>query len=170
MRTWTGDSGKTRLFCEEATKDSPRVDVCGDIDELNSFIGLARSTISDKYVNSVLKDIQKDLFVIGADLSKSPKNEKTQLTKKRVEELEDAVNSIEKNLPELKKFILPAGSASILHVCRAVCRRAERKTVALKKSEIVSEETIKYLNRLSTLLFDLARLANKNAGAKEEEW
>jgi len=171
-KIWTGDSGKTRLFCDETTKDSMRVDTYGDVDELNSYIGLARARVEDKEVDAILKEIQKDLFIIGADLAKSSKSEKSQLTSEHVKRIEEIVHKIEKELPELKRFILPAGApaAALLHVARSVCRRAERKCIALKKHEIINNEIIKYLNRLSTLLFDLARLTNKKSNIKEEEW
>ncbi|MCX6816154.1 MAG: cob(I)yrinic acid a,c-diamide adenosyltransferase [Candidatus Aenigmarchaeota archaeon] len=172
MKTWA-DSEKTNLFGGEATtKDSLRIDACGDVDELNSFLGLARARLDDKEVDAILRDVQRDLFIIGADLAKAGSREKAVLTKEHVKKLEDMVHKIEKDLPKLTKFILPSGThaAALLHVSRSVCRRAERKCFALKKKEIVNEDIIKYLNRLSTLLFDLARLANKKAGVKEDEW
>ncbi len=171
-KIWTGDSGRTRLFSEETTKDSPRVDAYGDVDELNSFIGLIRSRLEDKETDLILRDVQRDLFIIGADLSKSMKSEKSQLTKEHVKKIEGYVHSTEEKLPELKKFILPTGgpAASLLHIARSVCRRAERKIFFLKRTEIVNDEITKYLNRLSTLLFDLARLTNKKSGMAEDEW
>jgi len=172
MKVWTGDSGKTRLFCEETTKDSQRVDAYGDIDELNSLIGLTRARMDDKEIDKILKEVQADLFVIGSDLAKAANIKKAITTKEMVAKLESAVHEIEDDLPALTKFILPSGTpaAALLHVCRTTCRRAERKVVALKRNEIVNEEIVKYLNRLSTLLFDLARLTNIRANVKEDEW
>src|SRR3989338_3166918 len=141
----TGDSGKTRLFCDETTKDSMRVDAYGDVDELNSYIGLVRARLEDKEIDPILKDVQKDLFVIGADLAKSSKSEKSQLTSEHVKRLEELVHKIESQLPELKNFILPSGTpaSALLHISRSVCRRAERKCVALKRQEIINDEIIK---------------------------
>lgn len=169
---WTGDDGKTRLAGgEQCNKDSPRVDAYGDVDELNSFIGLAITRIDDNSIKRVLKKVQADLFTIGAELAKA-KGEKSRLQKERIEWIEETVKEADSLLPELTKFILPGGSpgAALLHSCRAICRRAERKCVALKKKEIVSEEVVKYLNRLSSLLFSMARLTNKKTGVKDEEW
>lgn len=173
MKTWTGDSGKTALFGGEATsKDSLRVDAYGDIDELNSFIGLARSYTEDIEINGILRDIQNDLFIIGSDLAKADNKQKAILTKEHTLKLEVLIGKIESQLWPLTKFILPGGTqaAATLHVARAVCRRCERKVVALKKQELINEEIIKYLNRLSTLLFGLARLVNKKENIRDEEW
>lgn len=170
---WTGDSGTTRLGGGEmTTKDSMRVDAYGDVDELNSFIGLARAQIDFVDIDETLAAVQRDLFVIGAELAKAPMNEKSKLARERVQWIESAVKKTDMQLPELKKFILPGGSqgAALLHASRTVCRRAERKCVLLKRSELVPEDTIKYLNRLSSLLFSLARLVNKKAKVKEHEW
>ena len=173
-KVWTGDSGSTKLFGEETTKDSMRVDAYGDIDELNSFIGLARARLEDREINEILKEIQKDLFIIGSDLAKAGMkgNKKAVLTKEHVKKLEENVHNADNKLEDLAKFILPGGTpaASLLHISRSVCRRCERKIVLLKRHEIVNGEIPKYLNRLSSLLFSLARLANKNANAPEEEW
>jgi len=174
-KIWTGDSGSTRLFGgEHTTKDSLRVDAYGDVDELNSFIGLVISRIEDKEIELILKDVQKDLFVIGSDLAKagSKGNKKAILTKEQVSKLEDYVHKIDSQLGDLTKFILPGGApaASLLHISRAICRRCERKVVMLKRQEIVNDEIPKYMNRLSSLLFSLARLVNKRANIKDEEW
>ena len=173
-KVWTGDSGSTRLFNEETTKDSLRIDADGDVDELNSFIGLARARLEDGEIDKILGDVQKDLFVIGSDLAKAGAkgNKKAILAKEQVMRIEETVYRIDGELDDLAKFILPSGTpaASLLHVARAICRRCERKVVRLKRDEIVNDEIPKYLNRLSSLLFSLARLINKREGVKEEEW
>ncbi len=171
-KIWTGDSGITKLCCEETTKDSLLVDAYGDVDELNSYLGLVRARLDDKEIDAILKMIQNDLFIIGSDLAKAPKSQKSQLTEEHVKKLEETVHEIQKQLPPLNKFILPSGTpaSALLHIARSVCRRAERKVFFVKRHEIVNEEIPRYLNRLSTLLFDLARLTNKRAGIKEDEW
>ena len=140
-QTWTGDSGSTKLSGGEATtKDSLRVDAYGDVDELNSFVGMARSRVEDKNIDAVLREIQNDLFVIGAELAKAKPNEKSTLSKERVEWIESIVKKVDTQLPDLTKFILPGGSpaAALLHISRSVARRAERKCVMLKRNEIVA--------------------------------
>jgi cob(I)alamin adenosyltransferase len=145
------------------------------VDELNSQIGAARAFLEDKAgpVDQNLRKVQRDLFVLGGDLaSDKTKTNVPRIGKEHVERLEKTVDSTFANLPKLTRFILPNGgiAGSQLQVARAVCRRAERIVVALSRSEEVNPEIIKYLNRLSTLLFDLARLANKLDGVPEEEW
>lgn len=176
MYTRTGDKGETSLYSgKRVGKESARVEAYGAVDELNSQIGAARAFLKDKGgpVDQNLRKVQSDLFVLGGDLA----SDKTltsvpRIRKEYVERLEKIVDSAFVNLPKLTRFILPNGgiAGSQLQVARAVCRRAERTVVALSRSEEVNPEIIRYLNRLSTLLFDLARLANKFDGFSEEEW
>ena len=176
MYTRTGDKGETSLYSgKRVGKESVRVEAYGMVDELNSQIGAARAFLTDKAgpVDQNLRKVQRDLFVLGGDLaSDKTMTNVPRIGKEHVERLEKTVDSTFANLPKLTRFILPNGgmAGSQLQVARAVCRRAERTVVALSRSEEVNPEIIKYLNRLSTLLFDLARLANKLDGVPEEEW
>ncbi|HMU06443.1 MAG TPA: cob(I)yrinic acid a,c-diamide adenosyltransferase [Kaistella sp.] len=180
--TKTGDKGTTALYGgNRVSKASARVESYGNIDELNSFIGLAKSEITDEKVLNQLKKIQFDLFTIGSE-SATPTdkltlaNGKSRLTlmisETEIEELENWMDEYETQLEPLQYFILPGGgkSATALHVCRTVCRRAERSLVFLNESEEVRPELIKYLNRLSDYLFVLARYVSKLNKEKEEYW
>ncbi|HPZ26203.1 MAG TPA: cob(I)yrinic acid a,c-diamide adenosyltransferase [Kaistella sp.] len=180
--TKTGDTGTTALYGgNRVSKASARVESYGNIDELNSFIGLAKSEITDEKVLNQLKKIQFDLFTLGSE-SATPTdkltlaNGKSRLTlmisETEIEELENWMDEYETQLEPLQYFILPGGgkSATALHVCRTVCRRAERSLVFLNESEEVRPELIKYLNRLSDYLFVLARYVSKLNEEKEEYW
>lgn len=177
--TKTGDSGATGLFGGgRVEKDHPRVEAYGEVDELNAALGLARSIELMPRIDEVLVPIQRDLFAIGALLA-TPDHEKMreQLAKARIDEerigeLERAIDAAEAELDPLTSFILPGGTpkAAALHVARTVCRRAERRVVRLAQSIELPTLTVIYLNRLSDLLFTLARLANKRAGAGEVTW
>ena len=177
--TKTGDSGDTGLFGGgRVDKDHPRVEAYGDVDELNAALGLARSIELMPRIDEVLVPIQRDLFAIGALLA-TPDHDKMreQLAKartddERIGELERAINAAEAELEPLQSFILPGGTpkAAALHVARTVCRRAERRVVRLAHEIELPSLSIIYLNRLSDLLFTLARLANKRAGAGEVTW
>jgi cob(I)alamin adenosyltransferase len=177
--TRTGDAGETGLFGGgRVPKDHSRVDAYGDVDELNAFLGLARSAEPMPRIDDVIAPIQHDLFAIGALLA-TPDREKMRehLTKARIGvdriiELERAIDAAEEELEPLKAFILPGGTqkAAALHVARTVCRRAERHIVGLTRSEDIPAIVITYMNRLSDLLFVLARLANKRAGSSEATW
>ncbi len=180
--TKTGDKGTTALYGgNRVSKASARVESYGNIDELNSFIGLAKSEITDEKVLNQLKKIQFDLFILGSE-SATPTdkltlaNGKSRLTlmisETEIEELENWMDEYETQLEPLQYFILPGGgkSATALHVCRTVCRRAERSLVFLNESEEVRPELIKYLNRLSDYLFVLARYVSKLNKEKEEYW
>lgn len=177
--TKTGDDGRTALFGGgRVNKDDLRVSAYGDVDELNAVIGLARSTEMMPRIDEVLAPVQRDLFAIGALLATPhPEEHKKQLEKarisdKRIAQLEQAIDDGEEELEPLKAFIMPGGThkASALHVARTVCRRAERAVVRLRKSEEVPPIVVIYLNRLSDLLFVLARVANHRAGAGEVTW
>jgi cob(I)alamin adenosyltransferase len=177
--TKTGDKGDTGLFGGgRVPKNHPRVSAYGEVDELNSFIGLARATEPMPRIDDILLPIQRDLLAIGALLA-TPNQAKMRehLTKARVDErriqqLERAIDDADLELEPLKAFIIPGGSskAATLHVCRTVCRRAERAVVSMQESEAIPELAIIYLNRLSDLLFTLARLASRKAGVVEETW
>jgi cob(I)alamin adenosyltransferase len=173
--TRTGDQGQTSLVSGERTgKDSLRVCAYGDVDELNSFLGLARTRIAGTEIQTVLQQIQNDLFVLGADLAAPGAPEgKPELIRRisdaEVEMLEKQIDHYNETLPALKEFILPAGTeaAALLHVARAVARRAERAAVRLAQTEKLNIQAIIYLNRLSDLLFVLARVANLQSGSGE---
>lgn len=177
--TKTGDDGDTGLFGGgRVPKDHPRVSAYGEIDELNAVIGVARSVDVMPRIDEVLAPVQRDLFSLGALLA-TPDLEKMreQLTKARISDariaqLEQAIDDGESELEPLKAFILPGGTpkAAALHVARTVCRRAERAVIHLQRDTAVPQIVIIYLNRLSDLLFVLARVANRRAGAGEVTW
>ena len=177
--TRTGDEGDTGLFGGgRVSKDDPRVEAYGEVDELNAAIGLARSIESMTRVDEVLAPVQRDLFSIGALLA-TPDHDrmKEQLTKARIDEeriaeLERAIDAGESELVPLKAFILPGGTpkAAALHIARTVCRRAERRVVTLQRTVPLPQLVVIYLNRLSDLLFVLARVANRRANAGEVTW
>ncbi|MBI3895467.1 MAG: cob(I)yrinic acid a,c-diamide adenosyltransferase [Acidobacteria bacterium] len=177
VTTRSGDEGNTSLASgDRVSKASQRVCAYGDVDELNSFLGLTRSRIVDGELQQLLERIQNDLFVLGADLatpvpeSGSNKPDPVRRTSSaEIENLEKAIDQYNKTLPPLEEFILPAGSeaAALLHVARAVTRRAERQAVHLAQAEHINPHVVIYLNRLSDLLFVLARVVNRQSGSKE---
>ena len=177
--TRTGDEGETGLFGGgRVPKDHPRVAAYGDIDELNSVIGLTRATEPVELFQELLQTIQQDLFAIGGHLA-TPDPERVQkalekaaLSQERVAQFERAMDDAERELAPLRAFVLPAGTpkAAALHVGRTVCRRAERSVVSLARETEVPALFLVYLNRLSDLLFTLARLANHRAGVKDVTW
>ena len=179
--TKTGDAGDTGLFGGgRVPKDHPRVEAYGDVDELNAMLGLARSIEMMPRIDEVLAPVQRDLFSLGALLATpQPDKVKQQLEKARIDDqriaqLERAIDEGEAELEPLQAFILPGGTpkSAALHVARTVCRRAERRVIALAHdpSVHVPPIVIVYLNRLSDLLFVLARVANRRAGAAEVTW
>jgi cob(I)alamin adenosyltransferase len=175
--TRTGDSGETALLGgSRVSKADPRVAAYGDVDELNAWLGLVRAGITDPDLTTMLERIQRDLFAIGARLA-DPRGavanrvEKAAVTDEDAQRLESWIDTLESELPPLRKFILAGGSTAgaSLHVARTVSRRAERSVVALGRDHV--EPTILvYLNRLSDLLFVMARAATRRAGAPELEW
>jgi cob(I)alamin adenosyltransferase len=176
--TRTGDKGDTGLFGGgRVPKTHPRVEAYGDVDELNAAIGLARAIELMPRIDEVLVPLQRDLFAIGAllatpDRDKMKKQlEKARIDERRIKELEHAIDEGDRELEPLKAFIVPGGTpkAAALHVARTVCRRAERRVISLGSDEVPAI-VIVYLNRLSDLLFTLARVANKRAGAGEVTW
>jgi cob(I)alamin adenosyltransferase len=177
--TKTGDDGHTGLFGGgRVRKDHARVEAYGDVDELNAFIGSARSVETMPRIDEILAPVQRDLFAIGALLATPhPEKHKEQLEKARISDariaqLEQAIDDAEEELAPLKSFVLPGGTpkASALHVARTVCRRAERAIIRLQQSEQVPQVVIVYLNRLSDLLFVLARVSNRRTGTGEVTW
>jgi len=176
--TRTGDKGDTGLFGGgRVPKSHPRVEAYGDVDELNACIGLARAIEMMPRIDEVLVPLQRDLFAIGAllatpDREKMKKQlDKASIDDRRIAELEHAIDEGDRELEPLKSFIVPGGTpkAAALHVARTVCRRAERRVIALQGEEI-PDIVVVYLNRLSDLLFTLARVANRRAGAGEVTW
>lgn len=175
--TRTGDSGSTGLFGgPRVSKDDDRIEAYGTVDELNAAIGVARAAGVDETIDDQLAQIQHELFAIGAELA-APDPDRHDLRcvgPAYIETLEQWIDSHELTLPPLKNFILPAGTAAAtqMHVARAVCRRAERRVVTLSRRAegSVSEEVIVYLNRLSDLLFVLARVVNHRAGVQDMPW
>lgn len=177
--TRTGDAGDTGLFGGgRVPKDDIRVEAYGDVDELNAVLGVVRSTNPFPRIDDLLLTIQHDLFAVGALLATPDRAKmeqhlsKAALDDKRISELERAIDSCDADLEPLKTFILPGGGekAAALHFARTVCRRAERRVVTLAAKVEIPTIVIVYLNRLSDLLFTLARLANKNAGTGEVAW
>jgi len=171
--TRTGDAGETSLFGgARVAKNDPRIDAYGTVDELNAFIGLARASWPDAPFDAQLASVQSDLFDIGAQLA-SPGNAKfTGAAPLRVTQLEVAIDEMEVELPPLKSFILPGGTAAAahLHAARTVCRRAERLVVALRDDDPATLASIAYLNRLSDFLFVAARFANHQSGVADVPW
>lgn len=175
--TKTGDDGQTGLFGgARVSKASLRVETYGDVDELNSVLGAVRAQAPDAVLDALLLAIQGELFVVGAELARNPDKEVdvgvALLTEADVNRLERAIDQLESDLPQLRTFILPGGSipAAFLHMARSACRRAERHLVALSASSEVRPELLRYLNRLSDLLFVAARYANFRANVTDIPW
>jgi cob(I)alamin adenosyltransferase len=177
--TKTGDSGSTGLFGGgRVPKDHPRVSAYGDVDELNSTLGVVRATAPVQFFDSLLESVQRDLFAIGGHLATpdpakvAQALEKAELSEARVAEFERLMDQADGELPPLRAFVLPAGTpkAAALHLARTVCRRAERSVVHLSHESEVPTLFIVYLNRLSDLLFTLARVANHRDGAGDVTW
>jgi cob(I)alamin adenosyltransferase len=174
--TRTGDSGETALFDNRrVSKADPRVDAYGEVDELNAWLGLVRSACSERDIDDALVQIQRDLFAVGAQLADPSEKLANRVTKAfvtdtDVERLEGLSDRFENELPPLTRFILAGGVAAgaSLHVARTVCRRAERRIVGLTPAPDLL--IVRYINRLSDLLFVLARVVNHRAGQPETEW
>ena len=185
--TKTGDGGDTALFGGgRVPKNDRRVEAYGAVDELNSFVGLALTSLADADadadalagVRRGLLLIQNDLFALGANLAtpegddSRPRPQTPDVPVARVEVMEEWIDQATEELPELRQFVLPGGTeaAAMLHVCRSVCRRAERSVVALGREETLDPGIVPYLNRLSDLLFVWARLENLRAGQADVPW
>ena len=175
--TKTGDSGDTGLFDgTRVAKSDPRVGAYGDVDELNAGLGLARAGGVDEQISGMLEHVQRDLFGLGARLADPSKKIAGRVTKAAVTaddiaRLEGWIDLLETELPPLRRFILAGGTpaAAALHVARTVCRRAERSMVQLGQGAY-EPELLVYMNRLSDLLFVMARAVNRRAGVAETEW
>jgi cob(I)alamin adenosyltransferase len=173
--TRTGDGGATTLFDgTRIAKSDPRVDAYGDVDEANAFIGAILAEALDADIHDLLLQVQRDLFALGSRLADPAERIADRVTKialgpADVTKLEVWIDKYETELTPLRRFILPGGTraAAALHVARTVCRRAERRMVALAVLEV---EFLAYVNRLSDLLFVLARVVNHRAGVVEAEW
>lgn len=175
--TKTGDAGETGLFGgDRVSKASLRVATYGDVDELNSAVGWARVAVSNGELDALLNQIQNDLFEVGAELgSTADRKEKggmPLIEEAQVEALERAIDKYEEGPPALQSFVLPGGSESAarFHLARCICRRAERGLVALGGQETLRGELVRYVNRLSDLMFTLARHANHTAGVQDIPW
>lgn len=175
--TKTGDRGQTGLFGgTRVSKASARVASYGDVDELNSVLGLIAAHEQDAAVRAQLERIQGELFTLGAELASTPDKAVSPgvdlLADSEIERFEHEIDALERDLPELKSFVLPGGSpqAARLHLARTACRRAERGVVALAAHEPVRPEILRYLNRLSDLLFVMARHANFRAKVADVPW
>ena len=177
LYTGTGDDGQPGLVdgTRVSTSDT-RVAAYGDVDELNAVLGVALATGVDEETQEMLDTIQRDLFAIGTHLADpsakvTPRVTKTAIGDANVYTLEFCSEALEAALPPLRRFLLPGGGSSgaALHVARAVCRRAERNVVALG-TDVVPPVILRYINRLSDLLFVLARAVNHNQGIQETEW
>jgi cob(I)alamin adenosyltransferase len=175
--TRRGDDGSTGLFGgPRVRKDDLRVAAYGDIDELNSSLGVAREDLPEGDLRALLDALQSELFTLGAQLATpdadaAPK-EVPRIATQHVERLEREIDRLTEELPPMKNFILPSGSraGAALHFSRTVCRRAERKVVELAECGPVSAEALAYVNRLSDLLFVMARAANLRSGGREIPW
>jgi len=175
--TKSGDAGETGLFGGgRVPKDDPRVDAYGEVDELNAAVGLARGAGLDRELDVLAQAIQDQLFTVGSVLA-TPRGTKAaqaipQLEPRWVAEMETAIDKFDREIPPLRSFILPGGSAAAaaLHLARTICRRAERRVVPLARKGAVDQPLVTYLNRLSDLLFTMARVSNHRAGIKDVVW
>jgi cob(I)alamin adenosyltransferase len=175
--TRTGDEGETGLFDgTRVSKDDVRVEACGAVDELNAWLGVLRASGVPEDIDGMLASIQVHLFALGAVLADprhriAPRVTKATLSAADVERLEGWIDELDLKLPPLRKFILPGGAqaGAMLHLARTVCRRAERRIVTLGK-DVTDPVAVTYVNRLSDLLFVMARAVNDRAGVSETEW
>ena len=176
--TRSGDQGETGLFGGgRVPKDAPRVEAYGEVDELNAVLGVARAAGLPDDLDALTGRIQSQLFELGADLATPPdsaarESRVVRLGSDSATELEVEIDRCEEQLEPLQTFILPGGdpAGAALHLARTVCRRAERRTIALARTDPVGDAVVPYLNRLSDLLFVMARLANTRAGKREQPW
>jgi cob(I)alamin adenosyltransferase len=175
--TKTGDDGTTGLYGGgRVRKDALRIEAFGAVDELNACLGVARAEGLAPEIDQLLARIQNDLFDLGAELAtvQPAKHGLPVVGERQIKSLESAIDRFDATLPPLANFILPAGTraAAALHLARTVCRRAERRVISLvaTSDEAVSDKIVVYLNRLSDLLFVLARAANADAGHGDVEW
>ena len=178
MKIYTkfGDSGETALYGgTRVGKDAPRIEAIGTVDELNAYIGYAQTLIDDTDLSDLMVQIQNHLFAVGADLATLATHTKAadfRIPADFTAVMETAIDTLSEELPPLTNFILPGGCAAgaILHIARGICRRSERRVVQLANETEVNPEIIRSLNRLSDLLFVLARTVNCRAQAPEPIW
>lgn len=175
--TRTGDDGTTSLGSRErVSKDDPRVEAYGTVDELNSILGLAVASDLDERLDEPLADIQNDLFHLGSELavpeSDGERRPGPRIEQRHVDRLEETIDELNGELDPLGNFILPGGASGSawLHFARTVCRRAERRLVTLSGEEKIDPAAIRYLNRLSDLLFVMARFENRIRGLDDVLW
>jgi cob(I)alamin adenosyltransferase len=176
--TRTGDAGETGLLSgPRVSKDHRRVASYGEVDELSAVLGLVKAHSRDADLSALVREIQGDLFALAAQLSDpsarvASRKAKAAVSASRIRRLERAIDSRQRQMPELRAFLFPGGSrlGSFLHLARTVCRRAERSIVTLAGVEKVDRRTLAYLNRLSDLLFVLARYENYRSGEPEDQW
>ena len=178
--TRSGDHGETSLAGgQRVPKDGPRIAAYGAVDELNAFIGVARAAIEEASsagpLGAILLRVQHELFNLGSILATLPEDvhpKQARVTESEVVRLETEMDALNRDLPPLRSFVLPGGSRvnAALHVCRTVCRRAERDVVALARVEAVPPEAVRYLNRLGDALFVWSRWASHAAGIPETLW
>ncbi|MUG70873.1 cob(I)yrinic acid a,c-diamide adenosyltransferase [Paenibacillus validus] len=174
--TRTGDAGQTGVIGGRVDKDDVRVEAYGTVDELNSFVGQAMGFLDagrDADLLADLLEIQHELFDCGSDLALLKQELRPyKVTAEMVDRLETWIDKYDAETPDIKRFILPGGSvaSSTLHVCRTVCRRAERRVVTLARTQPINEEVRRYLNRLSDLFFTIARTANHRAAVPDVEY
>ena len=182
MKIYTkgGDAGETSLFGgERVSKSAPRVCAYGEVDELNATLGVAASEVAHDDLLAMLRVIQSSLFDLGGELATPAADEREEkgkgvprVSERDISELEGWIDALETELTPLRNFVLPGGAkgAALLHQGRTVCRRAERNVIALSARERVAPRVVKYLNRLSDLLFVMARVVNRRADVEEPVW
>lgn len=176
LYTRTGDQGQTSLIGGRVSKDDIRVEAYGTIDELNSFVGLAQAEVEQHDDLSALAkqllDIQHELFDCGSDLAYARGGAPYKMAAEPATRLESLIDRYTQEAPEITRFILPGGSrvSSQLHVCRTICRRAERRVVTLAQEHLINNEVLVYLNRLSDFFFAAARAANVKLGVPDTEY
>lgn len=180
MKIYTrkGDGGETSLFGgQRVWKDNPRISAYGAVDELNSLLGVTVTEVKNQEVAEIIIGLQNNLFTVGSDLASPLEEENRNFSIPRVprdyvEKIEKLIDDYDSKLPQLKKFIIPGGTkgAALLHLARTVCRRAERDVILLSKSEFINKEIKTFLNRLSDLLFVLARFENFSSNCPDIEW
>ena len=177
--TRTGDQGETGLVGgQRVPKDAQRIEVFGTVDELNSFVGLARISARESGLNEleiIFERVQHELFNLGSVLATLPQDlhpKQPRITKETIEQLEREIDHYNASLPSLRSFVLPGGSriCAELHVCRTVCRRAERTLVTMSHAEEIPIEAMLYLNRLSDAMFVWSRWVNQALGVEESLW
>jgi cob(I)alamin adenosyltransferase len=172
--TRTGDDGTTGLIGgKRVSKDSPRIEACGSLDELNAMIGVVRSHALPESIQKVLQRVQEELFILGAELAvpADADSKRAVFDEDHVRNLEIEIDVLEENLTPIRQFILPGGTvaAAELHLVRAMARRAERSCVSLSRMEELNPQILRYLNRLSDLCFVLARTVNRQHSVPESK-